>query len=77
MILKRKQLIFRCLWNKTWHPYSTIPNCVVTHCAVPPHLPTEYNLLEDSQEWTPVRNTKNYTCKGKYYINMYGIEKDS
>ena len=31
----------RCLWNKTWSPYPTLPQCYITHCVNPFPIPND------------------------------------
>ena len=50
-----------------WDPYPVLPSCVITHCVSPPYLPGEYNMEEDTAEWTEVGQTKDYTCIGESY----------
>ena len=56
-----------CLWSKVWDPFPILPDCIITHCVAPPELPPQYNLVEDTTAWTPVGETKDYTCDGTSY----------
>ena len=47
-----------------WDPFPSLPKCVITHCVHPPDLPPEFNMQEDTSEWTSVGETKNYHCIG-------------
>ena len=40
---------------------------MITHCVDPPDLPEDFNLAEDTSEWTEVGQTKDYTCIGTRY----------
>lgn len=55
----------RCQWNKQWAPFSSLPPCLITHCVEPFPIPEESNLIEVTQEWTPINTYKNYDCKNK------------
>ena len=34
----------RCQWNKVWFPYTTLPQCKITHCINPFPIPSDSNL---------------------------------
>ena len=55
----------RCLWNKNWSPYPTIPPCIVTHCVEPFTIPDETNLEELTSDPTPINTKKQYRCKNQ------------
>ena len=55
----------RCLWNKAWHPYPTIPPCIVTHCVEPFNIPDSTDLEELTSDWTLINTKKEYRCKNQ------------
>ena len=59
------EVTIRCLWKKTWHPYPTIPPCIVTHCVEPFKIPDYTDLEEVTSAWTPINQDKHYRCKNQ------------
>ena len=55
----------RCLWNKAWSDYPTLPDCIVTHCVEPFKIPEETSLEEVTSDWTPINEYKQYRCKNQ------------
>ena len=55
----------RCLWNKNWSPFQTIPPCIVTHCVEPFTIPEDTNLEELTSDPTPINTKKQYRCKNQ------------
>ena len=55
-------LDLKCLWDKTWSP-AELPPCVITHCVDPFDIPENTSLEASTQEWTKIRQDKEYRCK--------------
>ena len=55
----------RCLWNKNWSPYASLPKCIITHCIKPYPIPGDSLLEEVTSDWTSIRTSKAYQCMGK------------
>ena len=55
----------QCLWNKQWTPHASLPPCIITHCVEPFQIPQESNLIEITQDLTPINTFKLYECKNK------------
>lgn len=51
-------------WDEIWSPWTSLPNCEITHCIDPPKIPVDSNLREIKSEWTPVNSSKEYDCGG-------------
>jgi len=51
-----------CMWNKTWSPWSVLPQCFITHCVDPFDIPLNTSLEESTSNWTRINTYKEYRC---------------
>ena len=54
----------KCQWRKKWHPWPTLPSCIITHCVDPFPIPEHTELEEVTPEWTEINTNKTYRCTG-------------
>ena len=51
-----------CRWNKNWSPWSTLPQCYITHCVDPFYIPLYTSLEESTSEFPRINSNKEYRC---------------
>ena len=51
-----------CRWDEVWHPWTSLPPCVITHCISPPAIPADAGLRAVSSGWTSINTHKQYDC---------------
>ena len=54
-----------CRWNKNWSPWSTLPQCYITHCVDPFYIPLNTSLEESTSEFPRINSNKEYRCSNR------------
>ena len=57
-------LVSSCQWRGAWHPWTSMPSCIITHCTSPPLPPSHHHLEELTTSWTPTNSPKVFQCQG-------------